>query len=278
MPTLGRAWQMLLKGAQEVEQAPDRRAAAEMVLIRLCYVADLPPPGELVRRLTETQAAGARGPAGPVFDGVKDGGASDGGGARAVANGAPLQERAPDAVPAPEPAPAGPRLESFRDVAMLVAERREPVLHGLLLHSVHLVRFAAPVIELRPEPDAPRDLAPRLAALLLEATGTRWTIALSRQAGEPTLAEQAKAADVARRGEAALHPLVRAILEAFPGAKIASVTDSRADAYGLVDAPMLGDGAVLEEGAALEEGDGREFAPLDADDEDFVPPDAAEPM
>jgi DNA polymerase-3 subunit gamma/tau len=133
------------------------------------------------------------------------------------------------------------------------------------------------VIELRPEPDAPRDLAPRLAALLLEATGTRWTIALSRQAGEPTLAEQAKAADVARRGEAALHPLVRAILEAFPGAKIASVTDSRADAYGLVDAPTLGDGAVLEEGAALEEGDGREFAPLDADDEDFVPPDAAEP-
>jgi DNA polymerase-3 subunit gamma/tau len=268
MPVLGRTWQMLLKGAQEVEQASDRRAAVEMVLIRLCYVADLPPPGELVRRLTETPGAAtpapaARGPAAPP--------PFDGGTTRAVANGPPARDPVPDPVPAP--APAGPQLSSFRDIAMLVAERREPVLHGLLLHSVHLVRFAPPVIELRPEPDAPRDLAPRLAALLLEATGTRWTIALSREAGEPTLASQGQAADTARRGEAALHPLVRAILDAFPGAKIASVTDSRADVYGLVDeAPML------ESSASLEEGDGREFAPLDADDEDFVPSDAAEPI
>ncbi len=52
VPVLGRLWQMLLKGVAEVESAPDRRAAAEMVLIRLCHVADLPPPGELVRRLS----------------------------------------------------------------------------------------------------------------------------------------------------------------------------------------------------------------------------------
>ncbi len=156
---------------------------------------------------------------------------------------------------------------------MLVAERREPLLHGLLLHAVHLVRFAAPVIELRPEPDAPRDLAPRLAALLLEATGTRWTIALSREPGEPTLAAQGQAADTARRDEAAMHPLVRAILDAFPGARIAGVTDSRADVYGLVDETTM----LVDEPAMLEEGDGREFAPLDADDENFVPPDAAEP-
>ncbi len=268
MPVLGRTWQMLLKGAQEVEQASDRRAAVEMVLIRLCYVADLPPPGELVRRLTETPGAAmpapaARGPAAPP--------PFDGGTTRAVANGPPARDPVPD--PVPGPAPAGPQLSSFRDIAMLVAERREPLLHGLLLHSVHLVRFAPPVIELRPEPDAPRDLAPRLAALLLEATGIRWTIALSREAGEPTLASQGQAADTARRGEAALHPLVRAILDAFPGAKIVSVTDSRADAYGLVDEAPL-----LERNASLEEGDGREFAPLDADDEDFVPSDAAEPI
>ena len=61
VPVLARAWQMLLKGVGEVETAPDRRAAAEMVLIRLCHVADLPPPGDLVRRLT--QRAGCRRPA-----------------------------------------------------------------------------------------------------------------------------------------------------------------------------------------------------------------------
>jgi DNA polymerase III subunit gamma/tau len=51
VPKLGRLWQMLLKGVGEVEAAPDRRAAADMVLIRLCFIADLPSPGELVRKL-----------------------------------------------------------------------------------------------------------------------------------------------------------------------------------------------------------------------------------
>ncbi len=57
IPVLSRLWQMLLKGLAEVDAAPDRRAAAEMVLIRLCHVADLPPPGDLVRRLTADGAA-----------------------------------------------------------------------------------------------------------------------------------------------------------------------------------------------------------------------------
>jgi DNA polymerase-3 subunit gamma/tau len=147
-------------------------------------------------------------------------------------------------------------LSSFREVAALVAERREPSLHGHLVHSVHLVRFAPPVIELRPQPEAPRDLASRLAALLLEATGTRWTIALSAAAGEPTLAEQGGAADQARRAAAAAHPLVKAILDSFPGARIDSVHDSRVDAYGLIapPAPALGG-----------EPEGPEFAPDDAE-------------
>jgi DNA polymerase III subunit gamma/tau len=218
VPVLARAWQMLLKGVAEVETAPDRRAAAEMVLIRLCHVSDLPPPGALVRRLgsASTQAAGA-----PVPP-------SSGGGARAVAGGAPI--------PALDTAP---RLASFRDVTTLVAERREAMLHAHLIHSVHLVRFAPPVIELRPQAEAPKDLAARLGALLTEATGTRWTIALSTAEGEATVAEQGTAADAARRTAAADHPLVRAIMDAFPGARIDTVHDAAADAYGLptIDEP-----------------------------------------
>jgi DNA polymerase-3 subunit gamma/tau len=218
VPVLARAWQMLLKGVGEVETAPDRRAAAEMVLIRLCHVSELPPPGDLLRRLgnVATQAVGA--PAPPP----------SGGGVRAVAGGAPV----------PVPA-AGPRLASFRDVTALVAERREAMLHAHLIHSVHVVRFAPPVIELRPQAEAPKDLASRLGALLTDATGTRWTIALSTAEGEPTVAEQGTAADTARRTAAADHPLVRAIMDAFPGARIDTVHDTAADAYGLttVDEP-----------------------------------------
>jgi DNA polymerase-3 subunit gamma/tau len=154
---------------------------------------------------------------------------------------------------APDQAPAGPRLASFRDVTALVAERREAMLHAHLVHSVHLVRFAPPVIELRPQPEAPKDLAPRLAAFLAEVTGSRWTIALSAAAGEATLAEQGSAADTARRSAAAEHPLVRAILEAFPGARIDSVHDAGADAYGLPAEPVL------------DESEMPEFAPLDED-------------
>ncbi len=248
VPTLARAWQMLLKGVGEVESAPDRRAAAEMVLIRLCHVADLPSPGELVRRLTQAPSAPIAPPA--------PGGPPSGGGVRAVAGGAARPMPDTEAVPA-ESQPAGPRLASFRDVAMLLAEQREALLHAHLLHSVHLVRFAPPVIEIRPQPAAPRDFAPRLAALLHEATGERWTIALSSAAGEPTLAEQGNAADLGRRAAAADHPLVRAILEAFPGARIETVHDTTADAYGLPAAPDMPD-----------------FAPPDAELADAEPADA----
>ena len=222
VPTLARAWQMLLKGVGEVETAPDRRAAAEMVLIRLCHVSDMPSPGDLVRRLMVSGASApqpsASGPAG--------------GGVRAVANGAPVTMAAPD---------NAPRLSSFREVAAYVESQREPTLHAHLLHSVHVVRFAPPVIEWRQAPDAPRDLPSRLAALLQDATRTRWTIAVSASPGEPTLAEQGNAADTVRRNVAADHPLVRAILEAFPGARLESVHDANTDRYGLPAAVPLGE-------------------------------------
>jgi DNA polymerase-3 subunit gamma/tau len=232
VPILARAWQMLLKGVGEVEAAPDRRAAAEMVLIRLCYVSDLPPPGDLVRRLSSagTQAANGSTPmAAPT---------APTGGVRAVAGGGP--------VAAAQVAQAGPRLASFRDVTALVAERREAMLHAHLVHSVHLVRFAPPVIELRPQPEAPKDLAARLGALLTEATGTRWTIAVSTDQGEATIAEQGSAADTARRVAAADHPLVRAIMDAFPGARIDTVHDSSVDDYGL-PAAEVPDDAISDE-------------------------------
>ena len=177
-----------------------------MVLIRLCHAADLPPPGELVRRLAAAPGAPAPPASSPPARRRRAAARARWAAAAALA----------EAVPLPS-APAGPRLAGFRDVVALAAEQREALLHARLVHSVHLVRFAPPVIELRPAPDAPRDLASRLAALLLAATGTRWTIALSTAEGEPTLAAQAEAAAAARRDDAAAHPLVRAILDAFPG-------------------------------------------------------------
>ena len=215
IPVLGRAWQMLLKGMAEVAQdGVDRRAAAEMVLIRLAHVADLPTPGDLVKRLTEGGASGGSAPA-PAPPG-------NGGGLRAVAGGGNAV-----ASVAPTPAPAAaPQPASWREVVAL-ASGREALLHAELLHYAHPVRVVPGRIELRFQDRAPRDLSQRLAAFLLAATGTRWTVSLVNVGGEPTLAEQGRAAEADRRELARSHPLVMAVLEAFPGATIEAAAAAR---------------------------------------------------
>src|SRR5262249_6664970 len=56
MRVLSRTWQMLLKGVEEVQASGRPVAAAEMVLVRVAYAADLPTPDEVVRSLTENGA------------------------------------------------------------------------------------------------------------------------------------------------------------------------------------------------------------------------------
>jgi DNA polymerase-3 subunit gamma/tau len=197
---LGRFWQILLKGLSEIEAAPDRRAASEMILIRLCHVADMPPPGELVRRLSDMNAAGAS--AAPVRVPPPAGG-----GTKAVANGAPMSM-------------AAPMPQSFTEVVAMAGARRDPLLQAHLRHDAHLIRFAPPVIEMRLAPSAPRDCAARLAAMLESETGRRWTIVLSTAQGEQSMAEAAREAAADAKEDAIRHPLVQAILAVFPGAKI----------------------------------------------------------
>ncbi|WP_422919957.1 hypothetical protein [Rhizosaccharibacter radicis] len=176
----------------------------------------------------------------------------------------------PDAVDASPPPPV---LRSWRELVAFVAARREATLHGHLRHCAHLVRWSPPVIELRLEREAPRDLSQRLAKLLLDATGTRWTIALSRDAGEPTLAEQQDALDAATREAAAAHPLVQAIMRAFPGATLGPVRDTALDEYGLppeilpeASTDEIGDGGLPEPGLGDEDtAPDLEFAPLDSE-------------
>ncbi len=198
VPLLARFWQMLLKGLQEVETAPDKRAGAEMILIRLCFVADVPPPGELLKKIGENPGA--------AIGGAPSSGPG-GGGARAVAGGGAMLQ-------------AAPRGLTFQDVVGLAAQKRDVMLYAHLRQSAHLVRFAPPVIELRMEAAAPRDTVQKLAVMLEAETGKRWTIALSNLPGEPTIDEAEGVATAKAKDEALAHPLVQAILMAFPGARV----------------------------------------------------------
>jgi DNA polymerase-3 subunit gamma/tau len=112
---------------------------------------------------------------------------------------------------------------TFLGVVNLLEKNREARLASELRTAAHLVRYEPGRIEVRPVANADRTLASRLGETLRRLTDTRWAITLSSEAGEPTLAEQASSLIDARRRAAAEHPLVKAALDAFPGAKIVDV-------------------------------------------------------
>jgi DNA polymerase-3 subunit gamma/tau len=237
VPVLSRAWQMLLKGLAEVQQAAQPLAAAEMVLIRLTHASQLPTPGDLVKHLVEN-GAGTPGmgssPGGGQASGGQGGGrpTGSGGGGQASASAALAAPRVlvnPSPVIATQPraaiSPDLPQPQSFDAVVALFAERREAILHAHLQKDVHLVRFELGLIDFRPSSQAPRDLAARLGAKLLEWTGKRWMISVSGDQGAATLREQAAARVAAAKEQASQHPLVKAVLQAFPGTQIDEVRD-----------------------------------------------------
>ena len=255
MPVLARAWQMLLKGIEEVQAAPGARQAAEMVLVRLAYVADLPVPAELVRSIdlgtvpVTPAPLVAKPAAAPVssprpapaivetdtgmvgFDSTPT--PSSAARQRTDSGNAAPVLLAPDPPPVPEAQPvappSGPSLdpmpENFIDTVALFDRHREGVTAAQLRAQVHLVTFEPGRIEFRPAEGAPRDLASRLMQKLGEWTGTRWVAVVSQAEGAPTLEQQAQARISDLESEVARHPLVRAVLDAFPGATIAAVRE-----------------------------------------------------
>jgi len=213
MRVLTRAWQMLLKAIEEVPIAPTPMMAAEMAVIRLTHVADLPPPEDLVRRLTEGGTAARPGPRG------NGGGDASGPSARlaAVAEGADV------VAPAPQPGAALEAYARFEDVTALLHGERDIKLLSEIEAHVGLVRYRPGLIEFNPGSGAPADLAGRLSQRLRDLTGVRWQVAISPEAGQPTIADQDAAARDARKAEARQHPRVLAALEAFPGAEVTDV-------------------------------------------------------
>jgi DNA polymerase III subunit gamma/tau len=264
LPALARVWQMLLKGLEEVQIAPSPIQAAEMVFVRLAYVADLPAPAELVRSLVAAPESGG-------VSVLEAPAAIRGRGTEAPSPSAPLVTvpPAPTAVSllatAPRidpqerthPLPTNsvehePMPQSFAEVVALFDKRREAVIRSHLREHVHLIAFEPGRIEFRPADGAPSNLANRVSQLLGEWTGERWLVACSEPAtGEPTLREQEDRRDHDLRNEVAGHPLVQAVLETFPGATIAAVRERFAPTAPEGDDPALesspGDETIMEE-------------------------------
>ncbi|WP_299876469.1 DNA polymerase III subunit gamma/tau [uncultured Sulfitobacter sp.] len=222
MRVLTRLWQMLLKALDEVGSAPNAMMAAEMAIIRLTHVADLPSPEELVRKLQNSTppAPSAVPPAG--------GGAAGASGAQAVAA---AQTRM-----AANPGPSGQttalaqdldaalaRFPSFDHVVELIRANRDVKLLVEVETTLRLAAYQPGRIEFTPTDKAPADLAQRLGGKLQLWTGNRWAVSIVNGAEADTIAEVRNAKDNALRADAEAHPLMQAVLAQFPKAKITAI-------------------------------------------------------
>jgi DNA polymerase III subunit gamma/tau len=228
MRVLSRMWQMLLKALEEVAQAPNAMMAAEMAVIRMTHVADLPDPEALLRRLSESPAdAPARGGPSPTPAPVH---APPRAMARVAASGA-----APALADAPETSLA--RYGSFLDVVALIRAQRDMKLLYEVEHNLRLVRYAPGRIEFEPTGAAPANLAATLSQRLQGWTGARWGVSVVSDGGAATLAEDRDATEAAARADVMDDPLVRAVLASFPNARITKITPYSADTPVAEDAP-----------------------------------------
>ena len=228
MRVLSRMWQMLLKALEEVAAAPNSMMAAEMAVIRLTHVADLPSPEELLRKLQDTPV--------PPMPGGPMGGAGGGMGEGARGWSAPAPAVGTAAIPARGAAGGGPtallagevaealsRYPTFDHVIELIRTNRDVKLLVEVEIGVRLVAYQPGRIEFTPSDDAPADLAQRLGTKLQSWTGNRWAVIVTGGGTAETIAEKRDAAEIALREEATAHPLVQAVLARFPKAKIAEI-------------------------------------------------------
>ena len=234
MRVLSRAWQMLLKGVAEVPASGRPVAAAEMVLVRIAYAADLPTPDEVVRSLSENGAAPAR----PQGNGGSVQASSQGYAPRYEApRGSPRSSAAVSPRPAEDPMPrrddpvAAPTLSinSFADLIALAVEKRDITTKMALERDVRLVRCEDGQLEIALEARAPKTLVHDLQRKLTGWTGKRWIVVVSKEQGAPTMRAQADAQQAEIERDVQSDPLVQAVLSRFPGAKVVGVTQNGPD-------------------------------------------------
>ncbi|MDI3470199.1 MAG: DNA polymerase III subunits gamma and tau [Pseudolabrys sp.] len=258
MRVLSRAWQMLLKGIAEVKEAPRPLAAAEMMLVRIAYAADLPTPDEVLKNL----GSGGDEPRPQPSSGHGNGGgvpvSAPAASAPAMSSpamsspampaprydaprGAPRASAAVSPRPAQEPVArlgepdAAPAMAigSFEQIVALAAEKRDIATKTALERDVRLVRCEDGKLELALEPSAPRTLINDLSRKLSDWTGHRWMVVVSAEQGAPTLKTQNDAREAELKRGVRGDPLVQAVLARFPGAEIVGVSrpnESAADA------------------------------------------------
>jgi DNA polymerase-3 subunit gamma/tau len=245
MRVLSRMWQMLLKGITEVQGATRPAAAAEMVLVRIAYVADLPTPDEAIRMLernggsspvvggnavprsapASTMLASGMSTSGISASGMSSMPSSPARATSALRAGSEASARPQTTAPILEAQsePAALKIASFPQLVALAGEKRDLMTRTALEADVRLVRIEDGRLELAMERSASRTLINDLSRKLEQWTGRRWTVIVSNEPGQPTLRAQSQLQQSERERAAEADPRVREVLARFPGTKVVEV-------------------------------------------------------
>ncbi|MCF6322467.1 MAG: DNA polymerase III subunit gamma/tau [Rhizobiaceae bacterium] len=240
---LGRSWQILLKGIEEVAASQRPLMAADMVLVRLAHAATLPTPDEVIRSLdndSENSAAttGSRTATAAPGPGTQAGSSQSSRSIQQVSshdaprmtgtNGPQLAPKLEivSNTPAPQSIPSDVtqlNLERFEDLIFLAEDKRDLQTKSRLRRYVRLVKFEDGRMEFSIAGNPPPSFINDLQRKLKQWTGKRWNLIISRERGEPSLEETDQAEEKSRFDAASADPAVEAILAKFPGAKVIDV-------------------------------------------------------
>ena len=193
---LHRLWQLLLKGYDEVRQAPDPLVSARMALLRALHAQELPDPGRLARLIED---AATRAPAAP-------------------AEGAPAGD-----------AP-GVNAVKWEDLVARVEAGGQHLAAGIMRLQIRPIAVEDGCLRYSRAALFRDDIAPTLREALTAITGKRWLLEEVPEAeggheAAPSIAEREEAAQQSAETEARAHPLVQAAFAAFPGAEIIADRD-----------------------------------------------------
>jgi DNA polymerase-3 subunit gamma/tau len=237
---------MLFKGLPEVQSADKAIAAAEMVLVRIAYAADLPTPDEVIRSLSGNDDGAPSPSGGARSSGNGSLNATSNGGGSAVSSGSPMTRMeaprgAPRAALAPmsRPQEAAPQAEtqnepvrsigSFEELIALAAEMRDLQTKTVLERDVRLVRFEEGQLDIALEPSASKLAIGELGRKLSLWTNRRWMVVVSAEQGQATVRSQIDARRAEAESGVRADPLVQAVLQRFPGAEIVKVRAKDSD-------------------------------------------------
>lgn len=219
MPVLTRTWQMLLKGIDETVAAPSEKQAAEMVLIRLAYAAELPTPGDLIKEIksgktTVSVPAASASPAAPAGNYSQE--QNGWSGVRAVSGGTPVFQ--------PQPQTQGTvMLNSLADIVAYAYKQNEMMFAYNLENFVSIVEFTQGKIEFFPLDRAPNNLAGEMVEKLRQWTGKQWLVTVVNRQGGQTLIQEARTNAENLKKNLSQHPLVSAVLKTFPASRIETI-------------------------------------------------------